>query len=112
MANLDRLLSIKGVWAAGQFNRDGSLVECKGELADEFKVMAARMCAHNTGLASMLADAFSAISEQEWTPLYCWAVAGPKYSIFVFGNLGVFMNTREVSFNEVLKALMEEAKAG
>ncbi|MCS7285331.1 MAG: DUF2173 family protein, partial [Hydrogenobacter thermophilus] len=39
MANLERLLSIKGVWAAGQFNNDGTLVECKGQLSQEFALM-------------------------------------------------------------------------
>ena len=111
MANLERLLSIRGVWAAGQFNNDGTLVECKGQLSQEFALMAARMCAANNNLASVLCDAFTGISEQEWTPMHCWAVAGPKHGIFVFKNLGVMFNTREVSFNEILKALMEESRS-
>jgi Uncharacterized conserved protein len=29
MANLDQLLSIKGVWAAGEFSQDGKLLAYK-----------------------------------------------------------------------------------
>ncbi|MCS7262349.1 MAG: DUF2173 family protein [Aquificaceae bacterium] len=110
MANLERLLNIKGVWAAGQFNPDGTLVDCKGELSQEFALMAARMCSANNHLASLMCDTFSGISEQEWTPARCWSVSGPKYGIFVVGNVGVMFNTKEVSLNEIFRALSEEAK--
>lgn len=109
MANLDRLMQIKGVWAAGEFTDDGKLVAYKGNISEEQAAMAAEMCAANNAMAKMQCDGYTAFSGQEWTPLHGWALTGPKYSVCVMGNVGVFVNNDEVSFNEVFKALREEA---
>ena len=109
MANLDRLMKIKGVWAAGEFTDDGKLVAYKGNISEEQAAMAAEMCAANNAMAKMQCDGYTAFSGQEWTPLHGWALTGPKYSVCVMGNGGVFVNNDEVSFNEVFKALREEA---
>lgn len=109
MANLDRLLQIKGVFAAGEFSDDGKVIAYKGDVTEEEAAMAAMMCAANTAMAKMQADGFTAFSGKEWTPLKGWAVTGPKYSVCVMGNVGVFVKNDEVSFNEVFKALAEEA---
>ncbi|HCO39596.1 MAG: DUF2173 family protein [Aquificota bacterium] len=109
MANLDRLMQIKGVWAAGEFTNDGKLVAYKGNISEEQAAMAAEMCAANNAMAKMQCDGYTAFSGQEWTPLHGWALTGPKYSVCVMGNVGVFVNNDEVSFNEVFKALREEA---
>ena len=109
MANLDRLMKIKGVWAAGEFTDDGKLVAYKGNISEEQAAMAAEMCAVNNAMAKMQCDGYTAFSGQEWTPLHGWALTGPKYSVCVMGNVGVFVNNDEVSFNEVFKALREEA---
>ncbi|HID05491.1 MAG TPA: DUF2173 family protein [Aigarchaeota archaeon] len=109
MANLDRLLQIKGVFAAGEFSDDGKLVAYKGDITEEEAAMAAEMCAANNAMASMQTDGYTALSGKEWTPLKGWALTGPKYSVCVVGNVGVFVKNDEVSFNEVFKALTEEA---
>jgi len=109
MANLDRLMKIKGVWAAGEFTDDGKLVAYKGNISEEQAAMAAEMCAANNAMAKMQCDGYTAFSGQEWTPLHGWALTGPKYSVCVMGNVGVFVNNDEVSFNEVFKALREES---
>ncbi len=109
MANLERLMKIKGVWAAGEFTDDGKLVAYKGNISDEHAAMAAEMCAANNAMAKMQCDGYTAFSGQEWTPLHGWALTGPKYSVCVMGNVGVFVNNDEVSFNEVFKVLREEA---
>ncbi len=109
MANLDRLMQVKGVWAAGEFTDDGKLVAYKGNISEEHAAMAAEMCAANNAMAKMQCDGYTAFSGQEWTPLHGWALTGPKYSVCVMGNVGVFVNNDEVSFNEVFKALREVA---
>lgn len=109
MANLDRLMSVKGVWAAGEFTPDGKLVAYKGNISEEHAAMAAMMCAANTMMAEMQTQGYTAFSGQEWTPLIGWALTGPKYSVCVVGNVGVFVNNDEVSFNEVFNVLREEA---
>ncbi len=107
MANLDKLMSIKGVWAPGEFSPDGKLLAYKGNITEEHAAMAAMMCAANNLMAKMQAQGYTALSGQEWTPLHGWAVSGPKYSVCIMGNVGVFINNDEVSFNEVFKALKE-----
>ncbi len=109
MANLDRLMQIKGVFAAGEFTDDGKLVAYKGEISEEHAAMAAEMCAANNAMAKMQCDGYTAFSGKEWTPLIGWALTGPKYSVCVVGNIGVFVKNDEVSFNEVFKVLREEA---
>ena len=106
MADLDKLMSVKGVWAAGEFSDDGKLLAYKGELTDEHAAMAAEMCAANSAMAKMQCDGYTAFSGQEWTPLQGWALSGPAYSVCVMGNVGVFVNNDQVSFNAVFQALM------
>ncbi len=106
MADLKKLMSIKGVFAAGEFNPDGTLVAFEGDISEEEAAMAAAMCAANTAMAKMQTDGYTAFSGQEWTPLHGWALTGPKYSVCVAGNVGVFVKNDEVSFNEVFKALL------
>jgi roadblock/LC7 domain-containing protein len=107
MADLQKLMQVKGVWAAGEFGDDGSLLGYAGELEDEHAAMAAQMCAANGAMAKMQCDGFTAFSGQEWTPLRGWSLSGPRYSISVMGNLGVFVHNDQVSFNEVFGALRE-----
>lgn len=105
MANLDQLLSIKGVWAAGEFSQDGKLLAYKGNISEEEAAMAAMMCAANMMMAEMQTQGYTAMSGKEWTPLVGFALTGPKYSVCVGNGVGVFVNNDEVSFNEVFKAL-------
>lgn len=105
MAKLDDLLRIKGVFAAGEFSNDGKLLAYKGDISEEHAAMAAEMCAANSLMAKMQCDGYTAFSGQEWAPNIGWALTGPKYSVCVIGNKGVFVRNGEVSFNEVFKAL-------
>jgi Uncharacterized conserved protein len=108
MADLKKLMSIKGVFAAGEFNPDGTLVAYEGGITEEEAAMAAAMCAANNAMARMQTDGYTAFSGQEWTPLHGWALTGPKYSVCVTGNVGVFVKNDEVSFNEVFRALLSK----
>jgi len=108
MADLKNLMSIKGVFAAGEFNADGTLVAYEGDITEEEAAMATAMCAANNAMAKMQTDGYTAFSGQEWTPLHGWALTGPKYSVCVAGNVGVFVKNDEVSFNEVFKALLSK----
>ncbi|WP_299228926.1 DUF2173 family protein [Sulfurihydrogenibium sp.] len=108
MADLKNLMSIKGVFAAGEFNPDGTLVAYEGDITEEEAAMAAAMCAANNAMAKMQTDGYTAFSGQEWTPLHGWAMTGPKCSVCAAGNVGVFVKNDEVSFNEVFKALLSK----
>lgn len=100
MEDLDKLMKVKGVWAAGEFSPDGKLIAYKGNISEEHARMAVLMCAANTLMAEMETQGWTAFTGQEWTPLIGWAVAGPKCSVCVIGNAGVIVNNGEVSFNE------------
>jgi roadblock/LC7 domain-containing protein len=69
MADLDKLMGVKGVWAAGEFSPDGKLIAYKGNISEEHAAMAAMMCAANTMMAEMQTQGYTAFSGQEWTPL-------------------------------------------
>ncbi|MFN3788422.1 MAG: DUF2173 family protein, partial [Sulfurihydrogenibium azorense] len=56
MADLKKLMSIKGVFAAGEFNPDGTLVAFEGDITEEEAAMAAAMCAANNAMAKMQTD--------------------------------------------------------
>ncbi len=108
MADLKKLLEIKGVFAAGEFDDKGNLLAFEGDISEEEAAMAAKMCAANNAMGEMQTDGYTAFSGQEWTPLKGWAIAGPKYSVCVAGNVGVFVKNGEASFNEVFNALLSK----
>lgn len=106
MTDLNRLLKIKGVFAAGTFADDGRLTSFAGEITEDEAAMAAAMCGANMHMARMQADGFTAMSgESGWTPARGFAVFGPKYAVCVMGSAGVFARIGEASFNEIYKAL-------
>jgi roadblock/LC7 domain-containing protein len=41
MANLEKLIGVKGVWAAGELSPDGKLIAYKGNISEEHASMAA-----------------------------------------------------------------------
>ena len=106
MADLKKLLEINGVFAAGEFDNNGNLIAFEGDITEEEAAMAAKMCWANNAMATMQTEGYTAFSGQEWVPLKGWALAGPKYSVCVAGNVGVFVKNGEASFNEVFKALL------
>jgi roadblock/LC7 domain-containing protein len=110
MADLNALLQLKGVFAAGTFTDDGKLTGYAGDITEDEAAMAAAMCAANMHMARMQADGYTAMSgESGWTPATGFALAGPKYAVCVMGNTGVFARVGEASFNEIFQALSQQA---
>lgn len=106
MADLNKLLQIKGVFAAGSFSDEGNLTAFAGDITEEHAAMAAAMCAANMHMARMQVDGYTAMSgESGWTPATGFALAGPKFAVCVMNNTGVFSRLGEASFNEIFKAL-------
>ena len=64
MATLQELLDIEGVVAAGEFNRDGSLVnfEASMDMSDEMAQMSAQFCATVSMMFDTLASSFTRLS--------------------------------------------------
>ncbi len=112
MANLKELLAIEGVVAAGEFSDDGALLALEGDLTEEEGAMAAQMCSANKKMMQMQVDGYTALSKEDgWTPAMGFAIAGPKLSICVVGNIGVFVETGKGSFNKVMQALQAQQQS-
>jgi roadblock/LC7 domain-containing protein len=109
MANLDRLIVLKGAVTAGEFTPNGELVSHKGDLTEEVARLIAKMCAANTMMGISQAESFTKISGMKWLPFHGWAVAAGDYSVCVVGNIGVFVETAKADFNDIFKTLSEEA---
>jgi roadblock/LC7 domain-containing protein len=110
MANLDRLLRLKGAISAGEFSADGELVSHKGDLTEEDARLIAKMCAANTLMGTVQAESFTRISGlMKWTPFHGWAVSAGDYSVCVMGHIGIFVETANADFNDIFKVLAEEA---
>jgi len=110
MANLDDLLKIEGVVAAGEFKRDGTLVDCRAsmDMSRELASQAAQFCATVTMLFQSLGGAFEGISGMPWTPQQGWAYSGGQYTVAIGegGTKGVFIETAKADFNELFRLLV------
>ncbi len=109
MANLDRLMGLKGAVSAGEFAPGGELVSYQGDLTEEIATMVAQLCAANTLMGTTQTEGFTRISGMNWTPFHGWAVAAGDYSVCVMGHIGVFVETAKADFNDIFKVLSEEA---
>jgi roadblock/LC7 domain-containing protein len=110
MANLDKLMGLKGAVAAGEFTPGGDLLTYKGELTEDVAKMTAKMCAANTLMGTTEAESFTRISGMKWSPFHGWAVSAGDYSVCVMGHVGVFVETTKADFNDIFKVLAEEAE--
>jgi roadblock/LC7 domain-containing protein len=114
MANLDELLQIDGVFAAGEFTADGKLLDYKsrGEMSNELAQMSAQFCASVSMLFNTLGGAFTQLSGMKWAPQQGWMYAGGDWTVAVGGNRGVFVETAKADFNKLYAALAGGGRAG
>ena len=112
MATLQELLDIEGVVAAGEFNRDGSLVnfEASMDMSDEMAKMSAQFCATVSMMFDTLAGSFTQLSGMNWEPMQGWAYSGGEYSVAIGagGTRGVFVETAKADFNRLFEVLVAE----
>lgn len=110
MSSLEELLKIDGVVAAGEFARDGSLIDFKSsmDMSPELGAGAAQFCATVSMLFDTLGGAFSQLSGMNWTPQQGWAYSGGDWTVAVGdgGRKGVFIETAKADFNELFGVLV------
>lgn len=111
MDKLDRLMSLKGAVAAGEYSPDGKLVAYKGNIPKEMAEMVAMMCAANTLMGKTEAELFTKLYKMNWSPFHGWGVAAEDYAVCIMGNYGVFVELSKADFNEIFKTLMEVARS-
>ena len=110
MANLDRLMTLSGVVAAGEFSVDGGLVSYKGDFPRETARYIATLCAGKSLIGATEAAGLARMTGMDWLPFHGWAIAGGDYSICMIGRLGVLVETADGDFNEIYRVLSEEAE--
>jgi roadblock/LC7 domain-containing protein len=112
VATLQELLDIDGVVAAGEFNRDGSLVnfEASMDMSDEMAQMSAQFCATVSMMFDTLASSFTRLSGMNWEPMQGWAYSGGEFSVAIGGGgtRGVFVETAKADFNRLFEVLVAE----
>ena len=106
MADLQKALSIPGVYAAGEFTDTGELVAYAGNISLKTAKMAAKMCAANKMMGKMQASGWTDYTGKDgFEPCTGFAVSGPDNSALVYGNVGVFVRNRETDFDRALAML-------
>jgi roadblock/LC7 domain-containing protein len=110
MVNLFNLMSLKGAVSAAECKPGGDHISyiIKGNQTQDLDKMTEKLCAVNT-LMAMILENFSRISEMNWTPFRGWSVTSGDYSVFVVSPIVVIVETDKADFNEIFKALREEA---
>jgi len=108
MTNLEDLLKMEGVLAAGEFAADGSLIAYKAnvDMPTEMAAMTAQFCASVSMMFNTLAGAFSQLTPMKWTPQQGWAYSGGEITVAVGGRIGVFIRTDKADFNKLFQALV------
>ena len=110
MASLDELIKIDGVVAAGEYRKDGALVDYRStmDMSREMAGQAAQFCASVSMLFDTLGGAFQQVSGMPWAPQQGWAYSGGEYTVAMGegGTKGVFIETAKADFNELFKALV------
>ena len=107
MSDLEKLMTLGGAVAAGEFTKDGRLVALKGEMDPKWAQMLANLCAANTLMGTMQCEAFGTYTGMKLTPFYVWAMSAGDYSFCVMGHRGVMMKTATADFNAAFAALAE-----
>ena len=113
MASLEELLQIDGVAAAGEFAKDGSLIDYKSnmDMSPELAAGAAQFCGTVSMLFDTLSGSFSQMSGMNWTPQQGWAYSGGDWTVAVGagGQKGVFIETAKADFNDLFRVLVSES---
>jgi roadblock/LC7 domain-containing protein len=113
MASLEELLQIDGVAAAGEFAKDGSLIDYKSnmDMSPELAAGAAQFCGTVSMLFDTLSGSFSQMSGMNWTPQQGWAYSGGDWTVAVGagGQKGVFIETAKADFNNLFRVLVSES---
>ena len=112
MPDLDEALKIDGVVAAGEFHKDGTLVDSRPgmDMSVEMAAPSAQFCASVSMLFDTLGGASSQVSGMPWSSQQGWVYSGGEYTVAVGGGgtKGVFVETAKADFNQLLGALAGE----
>lgn len=106
MADLQKLMTIPGAFAAGEFDDLGNLVNYTGNISITAAKIAAMMCAANKMMGKMEAAGWTAYTGRDgFEPATGFAVSGPENSALIYGNVGVFVKNGQADFDKAFQVL-------
>jgi roadblock/LC7 domain-containing protein len=96
-----------GVMAAGEWAKDGALIEYKAnaDMSQDVAEVAAQFRATVSMVFDSLSGSFTQ-SGMNWTPPHGWAFSGGDTTVAVGGGKGVFVETAKADFNKLFAALV------
>lgn len=106
MADLSKLMSLPGAFAAGEFDNQGNLINYTGNISLTAAKIAAMMCAANKLMGKMEAAGWTAYTGKDgFEPALGFAVSGPENSALIYGNVGVFVRNKDADFDKAFQVL-------
>jgi roadblock/LC7 domain-containing protein len=110
MVQLDDLLRINGVIAAGQFTPDGRALEYRAKVDRSFEMhrQTSRFTALVTMMFDTLASAYGLLSRMNWLPQRFWTYVGGDWRVAAGQNTWAFVQTDKADFNRLYQALSAE----
>lgn len=117
MADLEKLMALKGAQAAFVMNDRGELQQHKladGSSLDETALdLLAHMCVANNAIATMQARGWEASSESKgFYPVNGFTMIGMEWSAITDGNLGVVVSNADADYEAAYQALATSGGAG
>jgi roadblock/LC7 domain-containing protein len=111
MSRTSELLKLPGVVAAALFSRKGYLEESEGALSEAEAVEMVNLCAAITMTMEMQGRLLGRMVDQSgWNSCYGWMMWGPDMSIVTIHDSMCIVQGRQVSFNQLIKAMTESAE--
>ena len=111
--NLDRLMSLEGAVASGEFGSGGELLASKlddtQDCADLIEMITAAKAFMSKIEVKLESIAESQCQDIEFAPIKGLALSAGDYSICVMGKIGMFLVTSKADFRGVFKTLGREA---
>lgn len=109
MAELSRLMDLRGAVAAWEFTPVGEIISYKGDLSEESLRPISKLCAANALMGESEVEGFARVAGSKWEPFHGFAMSAGDYSLCVIGHLAVYVETAKADFNEIYKVLADEA---
>lgn len=109
MDQLDSILSIDGVLAAGEFSTTGELIGFRAregfELPAEAAAKVAASCARANQAMCGFGAEMSSHMDEAWDPPVGWMYAAGRYTVAIGNGFGVFVDTFSVDFNDLFNGI-------
>ena len=106
MADIRSLLHLPGVFAVGEFDNQGELVDYAGDISLNVARMAAMMAKANSATGNMQAAGYSDFTGKDgFSPVVGFAVSGTKKSALIVKNVGVFVDNDKADFDALRNTL-------